>query len=74
VRAEGVRPDRLRRVPRDGDRVKKLLGFLGATAASYIGWYLGEVVGGGIMTSFILSTIAGGFGLYYGVKYAKRYE
>jgi hypothetical protein len=54
--------------------MKKLFGFLGATAASYIGWYLGEVVGGGFMTCFILSTIAGGFGLYYGAKYARRYE
>ena len=31
------------------------------------------IVGGGIMTQFILSTIAGGFGLYYGVKWGKRY-
>ena len=51
----------------------KLFGFIGGTAASYVGWYLGEIVGGGIMTQFILSTIAGGFGLYYGVKWGKRY-
>ena len=50
----------------------KLFGFIGGTVASYIGWYLGELVGGGFMTQFILSTIAGGFGLYYGVKYARQ--
>ena len=54
--------------------MKKLFGFLGATLASYAGWALGEAFGGGFMTCFILSTIAGGFGLYYGVKFAKRYE
>jgi len=53
--------------------VRKLCAFIGATATSYIGWYLGELVGGGVMTCFILSTIAGGFGLYYGAKWAKRY-
>ena len=52
--------------------MKKLFGFIGATAASYVGWWLGEVVGGGIMTQYMLSTIAGGFGLYYGIKFAKE--
>lgn len=54
--------------------MRKLFGFIGATAASYVGWWLGGVVGGEFMTQFILSTIAAGFGLYYGVKLAKRYE
>ena len=54
--------------------MKKLFALIGATATSYIGWYLGELVGGGFMTCFILSTIAGGFGLYYGAKFARRYE
>ena len=54
--------------------MKRLLAFVGATITGYIGWYLGELVGGGIMTCFFLSTIAGGFGLYYGAKFARRYE
>ncbi len=54
--------------------MKKLLAFVGATVTSYVGWYLGKLLGGGIMTCFILSTIAGGFGLYYGAKFARRYE
>jgi hypothetical protein len=62
-------------MPRDGDRMRKLFGFIGGTATSYIGWWLGSLIpGAGFMTCFILSTITGGFGLYYGVKYAKRYE
>lgn len=46
--------------------MKKLFGFLGATIASTIGWYAAVKLG--FMTAFIVSTIAGGFGLYYGVK------
>ena len=46
--------------------MKKLFGVLGSTAASFIGWY--AAVKFGFMTAFIVSTIAGGFGLYYGVK------
>jgi hypothetical protein len=51
--------------------VVKLGGFVGATLAGYVAWYL--VVGFGFMTAFIVSTIASGFGMYYGAKIAKRY-
>jgi hypothetical protein len=54
--------------------VKRLCAAVGAFAASYIGWWLGELMGGGIMTQFILSTITGGFGLYYGAKFGSRYQ
>jgi hypothetical protein len=46
-------------------------GFIGATIVGYAAWYL--VAGLGFMTAFIVSTIASGFGMYYGVKLARRY-
>jgi len=48
----------------------KLAGFLGMTAASWIGWFLTERFG--IMTAFIFSTICGGFGMYYAAKWARQ--
>ena len=51
----------------------KLGGFVGGTVVSTIVWYLVEAMGGGFMTAFFVSTIAGGFGMYYGVKIARRY-
>ena len=54
--------------------MKKLLGFVGTTVASYAGWYAASLIpGAGFMTEFIVSTIAGGFGLYYGIKYAREH-
>ena len=53
--------------------MNKLFGFLGTTIASYVGWYAASLIpGAGFMTEFLISTIAGGFGLYYGVKFAKE--
>jgi hypothetical protein len=46
----------------------KILGFVGATAGSAVGWWAGAHVG--IMTAFILSTIGTGFGLYGGRRLA----
>lgn len=46
--------------------MKKLFGFLGMTLGNAVGWYATYKIG--FMTAFIVSTIAGGFGLYYGVK------
>lgn len=51
----------------------KLGGFVGGTVVSTAVWYLVEALGGGFMSAFIVSTIASGFGIYYGVKIAKRY-
>jgi hypothetical protein len=56
-----------------GAVVVKLGGFVGGTVVSTVVWYLVEAVGGGFMSAFLVSTIAGGFGIYYGVKIAKRY-
>ena len=54
--------------------MKKVGGFVGGTVMSTVVWYLVEALGGGFMTAFIVSTIASGFGIYYGVKIARRYE
>ncbi|MFI5231388.1 MAG: hypothetical protein ACHQSE_02630 [Gemmatimonadales bacterium] len=58
---------------RQGAVVVKLGGFVGGTVVSTVAWYLVEAIGGGFMSAFLVSTIAGGFGIYYGVKIAKRY-
>ena len=49
----------------------KFAGFLGATVVGYVGWWAFEDYG--FMTAFITSTIASGFGMYYGVKLARKY-
>lgn len=51
----------------------KLGAFVGGTVVSTVVWYLVEALGGGFMTAFIVSTIASGFGIYYGVKIARKY-
>ena len=54
--------------------MRTLFGFIGTTAATYAGWYAASLIpGAGFMTEFIISTIAGGFGLYYAVKYARQH-
>jgi uncharacterized membrane protein YeaQ/YmgE (transglycosylase-associated protein family) len=50
----------------------KLLGFVGATVGSYLGWWAGSGVG--IMTSFMLSMVGTGVGIYLGRRIAKHYE
>lgn len=47
--------------------MKKLFGLFGSAIGSTIGWYATAKIG--FMTAFIVSTIAGGVGLYYGVKF-----
>ncbi len=51
--------------------MKKIGAFAGATVAGYAGWYLGALAG--TMTAFFVSTIASGIGMYYGVKFMKKY-
>ncbi len=50
--------------------MKKLFGTLGMFVGSTIGWYAAIKLG--FMTAFFVSTIAGGVGLYYGVKAANQ--
>jgi hypothetical protein len=51
--------------------METLFGFLGATVLGSIGWWIGDRVG--LMTAFILSTIATGIGLYAGRRIARDY-
>ena len=54
--------------------LRKVGGFVGGFVVSTAVWYLVAALGGSFFTSFIISTIAYGPGIYYGVKIAKRYE
>jgi len=51
--------------------MRKLLGIVGATLGSAIGWWLGARVG--VMTAFVLSMVGTGVGLYAGYQIAGRY-
>ena len=51
--------------------MSKLLGFVGATVGSGLGWWAGSAVG--IMTAFMLSTVGTGIGLYLGRKVSDHY-
>ena len=52
--------------------MKKLFVLGGATVGSYIGWWLGARFG--IMTAFMVSMVATGFGMYVGARAAHNYE
>jgi hypothetical protein len=54
--------------------LRKIGGFVGGTVASLVVGSLVSALGGSFFTAFIISTIAYGPGIYYGVKIAKRYE
>ena len=54
--------------------MKKVGAFVGGTVVSTVVWYLVEALGGSFFTALIVSTLASGFGIYYGVKIARRYE
>ena len=51
----------------------KLAAFAGSTVGGYIGWAVGDRLGG-FMTAIILSMIGTGVGMYYGAKIAREYE
>ena len=50
----------------------KILGFVGATVGSAVGWWAGAPVG--MMTAFMLSMVGTGVGIYAGRRFAERYE
>jgi uncharacterized membrane protein YeaQ/YmgE (transglycosylase-associated protein family) len=52
--------------------VTKLLGFVGATIGSSLGWWMGSGVG--TMTAFMLSMVGTGVGIYFGRRVAHHYE
>jgi hypothetical protein len=47
------------------------LALIGATLLGALGWWIGDQVG--LITAFILSTIATGIGLYLGRRIARDY-
>jgi uncharacterized membrane protein YbhN (UPF0104 family) len=50
----------------------KLMGFIGATLGSAVGWWLGAKVG--MMTAFMVSTVGSGVGIYFGRRAAAHYS
>ncbi|GAC1648134.1 MAG: hypothetical protein NVS4B3_03220 [Gemmatimonadaceae bacterium] len=50
----------------------KILGFIGATAGSYVGWWLGAPMG--VMTAFAFSMVGTGAGMYAGRRLAARMD
>jgi len=51
--------------------MKRLLGFIGATVGSAIGWWLGAHVGLG--TAVVVSSVGTGVGLWVGMRIAADY-
>jgi hypothetical protein len=49
----------------------RLVGFIGATVGSALGWWAGAPVG--ITTAFMLSAVGTGVGLYLGRKIGDHY-
>ena len=52
--------------------MKKLFILIGTTIGSSIGWWIGDKFG--LMTAFALSMVGTGFGMYYGIRFAREYE
>ena len=51
--------------------MEMMFGFLGATILGAAGWWVGAHVG--MMTGFIVSTVASGVGLYAGRRIVRDY-
>ncbi|MEX2155189.1 MAG: hypothetical protein WD825_17720, partial [Gemmatimonadaceae bacterium] len=51
-------------------QMKKLIPWIAMLVASSAGWWLGAKAG--IMTAFMVSTVAGGFGLYFGARWVRE--
>lgn len=51
--------------------METLVGFLGAALLGAGGWWVGAHVG--VMTGFIVSTVASGVGLYAGRRFVRDY-
>ncbi|HEX4683228.1 MAG TPA: hypothetical protein VH277_10980 [Gemmatimonadaceae bacterium] len=52
--------------------MKKMCILLGTTIGSSIGWWAGNKFG--FMWAFTLSIVGTGFGMYYGIRFAREYE
>ncbi len=53
------------------DAMEKIMGFVGATVGSLIGWYLGDLVG--FMTAVALSTVGTAFGIWAGRRIVQHW-
>jgi hypothetical protein len=53
------------------DAMEKIMGFVGATVGSLIGWYLGDLVG--FMTAVVLSMVGTGFGIWAGRRIVQQW-
>lgn len=51
--------------------MEKLMGFVGATVGSLVGWYLGILIG--FTTAVVLSMVGSGFGLWAGRRLAREW-
>jgi hypothetical protein len=51
--------------------MQRLLAIIGATILGWLGWWLGDMVG--LMTAFVVSTVAAGIGWYIGTRIFQEY-
>ena len=49
----------------------KLMGMVGMVVGSTVGWYVSQPLVGNV-GAFIISTVASGFGMYYGARWARN--
>ncbi|MCA1764826.1 MAG: hypothetical protein LC633_00980 [Desulfobulbaceae bacterium] len=53
--------------------MKKIILLSSVTILSWMGWAMGERLGGGMMTAYLLSFVGSLFGVYLGVKINRDY-
>ncbi|MDF1577123.1 MAG: hypothetical protein RQ753_04940 [Desulfurivibrionaceae bacterium] len=53
--------------------MRKIILLLSVTLFSWLGWEIGARLGGGLMTSYLLSIVGSLFGVYLGVKINRDY-
>lgn len=51
----------------------RLLIFVGMTVGGYVGWWAGEYLGFGLMTTFAVSSLGSIVGVYLGWRVARDY-
>lgn len=49
--------------------MRYLIGLIASSITGAIGWWIGAQIG--TMTAYLVSTVAGAVGLYYGLKWAR---
>jgi hypothetical protein len=52
----------------------KLFIFIGTTVGSYLAWWLAEFFGAGLLLAFLISSVGGAIGIYFGWKLAINME